>query len=159
MFIDDTGGWGASWIDQLRRIGREPVPVGFASAPTDPRYANKRTEMYFHAIEWIKGGGALPPETEPGVSELIAALSQTTYGFRGDRLLLEPKDQIKQRLGHSPDDADAFALTFADLTVGKRPAPGDLSGPGRRFAVSDFDPLDPDWRAKARAAGHHLADW
>lgn len=27
-----------------------------------------------------------------------------------------------------------------------------------RFAVSCYDPLDPDWRRKARAAGHHLAD-
>jgi len=29
---------------------------------------------------------------------------------------------------------------------------------GRRFAVSDYNPLDPDWRAKARAAGHYLVD-
>ena len=26
---------------------------------------------------------------------------------------LEPKDQVKARLGYSPDDADAFVLTFA----------------------------------------------
>jgi hypothetical protein len=45
--------------------------------------------------------------------ELLAALSQTTYAFRGDRLPLEPKEQVKARLGYSPDDAHAFALTFA----------------------------------------------
>ena len=134
VFIDDTGGWGASWIDNLRRIGHQPVGVGFASKPNDPRYDNKRTEMYFEAIEWIKQGGALPD-----IPELIAALSQTTYGFRGDRLLLEPKDQIKARLGYSPDDADAFALTFA------QPATRAGTGHGgnvRRFCITEYDPLE-----------------
>jgi hypothetical protein len=111
VFVDDTGGWGASWIDALRRLGRAPTGVGFASSPNDPRYANKRTEMYFEAVQWIKDGGQLPPDPES--AGLIAALSQTTYSFRGDRLLLEPKELVKARLGHSPDDADAFALTFA----------------------------------------------
>jgi hypothetical protein len=109
-FIDDTGGFGSSWIDNLRRLGREPIGVHFAGKATDPRYDNKRTEMYFQAVDWIRKGGALPPDTS---QELIAALTRTTYSFRGDRLLLEPKDQVKARLGYSPDDADAFALTFA----------------------------------------------
>jgi hypothetical protein len=108
VFIDDTGGWGASWIDNLRLLGHSPIGVGFAGRPDDPRYENKRTEMYFETVQWIKDGGAIP-----NVPELIAALSGTTYSFRGDRLLLEPKEQVKQRLGYSPDDADALALTFA----------------------------------------------
>ena len=134
VFIDDTGGWGASWIDNLRRIGRQPVGIGFAGRPNDPRYENKRTEMYFEAIEWIKAGGALPD-----VPELIAALSQTTYSFRGDRLLLEPKDQIKARLGYSPDDADAFALTFAQPAT--RVGMG-YGGNVRRFCITEYDPLE-----------------
>ncbi len=120
VFIDDTGGWGASWIDQLQRMGHAPVAVGFATRASDPRYDNKRTEMYFEAVEWIKRGGALPANCP----ELIAVLSQTTYSFRGDRLLLEPKEQVKQRLGGSPDDADAFALTFAQ-PVAERPVYAD----------------------------------
>ena len=148
VFIDDTGGWGASWIDNLRRLGREPIPVGFASRPNDPRYENKRTEMYFEAVEWIKKGGALPPQSP----ELIAALSQTTYSFRGDRLLLEPKEQVKQRLGYSPDDADAFALTFAQPVAGRQFFGGDRTmqdlaymrrrRPGR--AITEYDPLELD---------------
>jgi phage terminase large subunit len=135
VFIDDTGGWGASWIDNLRRTGHQPTGVGFASRPNDPRYENKRTEMYFEAIEWIKAGGALPD-----IPELIAALSQTTYGFRGDRLLLEPKDQIKARLGYSPDDADAFVLTFAQPAMR---ADAYASGSQvRRFCLTDYDPLE-----------------
>ena len=136
VFVDDTGGWGASWIDNLRRLGRAPIGVGFAARPEDARYENKRTEMYFRAVEWIRQGGALPPHDTPGVPELIAALSQTTYSFRGDRLLLEPKDQIKARLGASPDEADAFALTFAHPAVR-----AGFGGKVHRFCITEYDPL------------------
>jgi hypothetical protein len=113
--------------------------VHFAGRPNDPRYDNKRTEMYFEAVEWIRRGGALPANHS---AELIAALSQTTYSFRGDRLLLEPKEQVKQRLGYSPDDADAFALTFAQPVAGRRGA----GGGGRGGVIHEYDPLgyDPD---------------
>jgi phage terminase large subunit len=152
VFIDDTGGWGASWIDNLRTLGHAPIGIGFASRPTDPRYENKRSEMYFEAIEWIRHGGALPD-----CPELVAALSQTTYSFRGDRLLLEPKEQLKQRLGYSPDEGDAFALTFAQ-PVAARPVYYDLTHevyvrnqralrrgrPG--MCLTEYDPLGDEWR-------------
>ena len=154
IFVDDTGGWGASWIDQLRGMNYSPIPVGFAASPVDRRYENKRTEMYFRAVDWIKAGGALPAECP----DLIAALSQTTYSYRGDRLLLEPKDQVKLRLGYSPDDADAFALTFAQPVVPARtwqaggllaaPAPYDRLAQAHRYdpfvpRADGYDPLRP----------------
>ena len=57
VFVDDTGGWGASWIDGRRRLGRQPIGIGFAQAARDPRYFNKRAEMYFEAVRWIRSGG------------------------------------------------------------------------------------------------------
>ena len=139
-FIDDTGGYGASWIDNLRTMGRVPIGVGFATQPSDLRYANKRAEIYFAAAEWIKGGGSLPPMDTPGVSELCAALTRTTYSFRGDRLLLEPKDLVKERLGYSPDDADAFALTFSHPVHPSAPARA-----GQPRHQVEYDP----WRGHA----------
>ncbi len=144
IFVDDTGGWGASWIDNLRLLGHAPIGVGFSSRPNDPRYDNKRTEMYFETVEWIKKGGAIPE-----IPELVAALSQTTYSFRGDRLLLEPKEQVKARLGYSPDDADALALTFAQPVAG-RPIYADRTMEGlahmqrsrRAFCITEYDPLE-----------------
>lgn len=111
VFIDNTGGFGSGWIDQLGLLGKAPIGVQFsAKAHNASKFANKRTEMYFDAVQWIKDGGALPPN----MPELSAALSTTTYTFYHDRLILEPKEDIKARLGYSPDDADAFVLTFAE---------------------------------------------
>lgn len=114
-FIDDTGGFGAGWIDQLRQLGHQPIGVGFArEAHNKARYFNKRAEMYFDCIEWVRRGGALPQSPE-----LLAALTQTTYAFKGDRIILEPKDDVKAKLGYSPDDADAFVSTFAEPIAAK----------------------------------------
>lgn len=107
-FVDDTGGWGAGWIDQLRVLNRSPIGVAFAGKPDDARYFNKRTEMHFRLAEWVKSGGKLPDDPE-----LHAELTAMTYVFKGDKMLLEDKDMIREKLGRSPDKADALALTFA----------------------------------------------
>jgi hypothetical protein len=107
-FVDDTGGFGAGWIDGLRRLGRSPIGVGFAAKPGDSKSFNKRAEMAFECVQWIRRGGALPES-----ANLLTALTQTTYTFQGDKLLLEPKADLKERIGFSPDEFDAFILTFA----------------------------------------------
>jgi phage terminase large subunit len=122
VFIDDTSGGGSAWIDSLRDLGRSPTGVRIGGLPSDPRFADKRTEMYFEAVEWIRCGGALPD-----VPELVAALTQTTYTFQGDKLLLEHKESVKHRLGYSPDDADAFALTFAQPVMPRRGKHAELT--------------------------------
>ena len=107
-FIDNTGGFGGGWIDQLRVLNKSPIGIHFAGKAIDPRFANIRAEMWWNMAEWVKGGGALPR-----IPEMIAELTTPTYGFKGDQLIIEPKEKIKQRLGRSPDYADALALTFA----------------------------------------------
>lgn len=120
VFIDDTGGYGATWIDSLRLLGRQPIGVQFAGSPNDARYVNKRAEMYMEAVKWIRAGGQLPPSDVPGMSEFTAAMTTTTYTFRGDRMIIEPKELIKGRLGYSPDEADGFVLTFAQPIAMRR---------------------------------------
>lgn len=133
-FVDATGGFGSGWIDQLITLGKAPIGVHFsAEAHESNRYYNKRTEMYFDFVEWIKRGGALPPSPE-----ITAALTQTTYTFKGDRLLLEPKDIIKVKLGYSPDEADAGALTFAEpVTAAKRTGSTRI----RSAVTPGYDPM------------------
>lgn len=107
-FLDGTGGWATSWHDSLRGLQFTPVSVNFSGKPTDGMYFNKRSEMLFACCKWVKDGGALPDEPE-----LIAELCTPTYSFKGDKMIIEPKEAIKARLGRSPDMADALALTFA----------------------------------------------
>jgi phage terminase large subunit len=117
VFIDNTGGFGAGWIDQLRLLNRQAIGIGFAER-RDKRYYNMRAEMYFKMAEWVKAGGALPD-----VPDLIPQLTQTLYSFKGDALIIEPKEEIKVKLGKSPDEADSLALTFAEPVASKTIAP------------------------------------
>lgn len=107
-FIDNSGGFGASWLDNLIRLGKAPVGIAFNINSSDRQYFNKRAEMAFLLVDWIKRGGALPD-----IPELTQSLISTTYTFKGDQLLIEPKDDIKAKLGFSPDHMDALMLTFA----------------------------------------------
>lgn len=136
-FIDDTGGFGAGWIDCLRTLGRQPIGVPFAGSPNDPRYYNKRAEIHFEMAAWVKNGGALPFD-----EELIAELTAPTYTFKGDKFLIEDKEQIRERIGRSPDKADALACTFAQPVVPKPRvwAPGGyVAKPA--MAITDYDPF------------------
>ncbi len=135
-FIDDTGGFGSSWIDNLRRLGYSPIGVHFSEKSGSPRYFNKRTEMMFEFVQWIKDGGAIPE-----IPELHAALTQTTYTFKGDKLIIEPKDQIKEKLGYSPDHMDAAMLTFAHPVLKADTNRGNTNG---RHLIS-YDPLSLDY--------------
>jgi phage terminase large subunit len=147
VFVDNTGGYGAAWISHLRLMQRFPVGVGFAQAPNDEQFFNKRAEIYFLGAQWIKDGGKLPPASVPGMAELTAALTQTTYTTRRDKLILEPKELIKERIGYSPDDADAFCLTFSHRVA-----------PRRANIMPQVRHREPEWspRAALEADGYGL---
>ena len=149
-FIDDTGGYAAGVVDGALVAGNPLIPVNFASQANDPRYFNRRSEMWLVLADWVKRGGAIPPNPT-----LARELTTPTYTFHKGKLRLEEKDQIKKRLGFSPDYADALALTFAlpDMPgMAMMPEPlraqhhkmkaefdpfRDIDGPGM---ASDFDP-------------------
>lgn len=137
-FVDDTGHWGHGVIDNLRAAGYSPQGIMFHGQPIDPRYANKRAEMWFKMAEWVKGGGALP-----NIPELVGELCKPTYTFVGGKLQLEDKDMIKKRLGRSPDLADALCLTFA---VPDMPASMAHIHPSfaknTHQAVTEYDPYE-----------------
>lgn len=137
-FIDMTGGWGTSWYDHLVLLGRAPIGVQYAGeAHNASRYVNKRAEMYFEAVEWIKRGGALPlPEGQaPEASELFKALTGITYTFKGDRFQLQDKAQFKSLMGFSPDEADSFVQTFAQPIMPK----GIVTRSRTQSAASGYD--------------------
>jgi len=138
-YIDGTGGFGSGVVDSLIQKGQTPQEIHFSSKPDDPRYFNKRAEMWFRMAEWIKRGGCLPYN-----EQLLAELTAPDYYFKGSKLILEDKDLIKEKIGSSPDLSDALALTFADveMTTGL----GELGVLNRTHIEKsswDYDPLDP----------------
>lgn len=144
VFIDDSGGYGSGWIDNLGRMGHDVIGVQFAGNATERhRFYNKRAEMHWLKAKWIKDGGQIP-----NIPELVRALSETTYTYQGDRMILEPKDQLKVRLGFSPDEDDALALTFAHPVAKARNShrPSQMR--------SNYHPLEAWERERARLSAH-----
>jgi hypothetical protein len=108
--VIDGGAMGPGVIDRLRQMGISAMEINFQQRAQDPqRYANIRAEMYFKMLEWMQQGGALPDD-----QDLKAELTVTEYRFTSNgRIILQPKEEIKELTGRSPDAADSAALTFA----------------------------------------------
>jgi hypothetical protein len=108
ILVDDTGHWGHGVIDNLITGGYPAIGVQFNDKALNVRYFNRRAEMWIEMAKQVKAGLMLPD-----IPELAAELYTPTYTFHQGKFLLEEKEQIKARLGRSPDLADALALTFA----------------------------------------------
>ena len=145
-FLDASGGYGAGWRDQLIQIGRAPIGIQFGGGAHDKaQFQNKRVEMAWDAVQWIKRGGALI-ESE----ELVRALCETNYTYRHGLMLLEPKADVKKKIGYSPDECDAFWLTFAEPVTPRNSrtpyAPSRAPQDFRPFAEPDSDRPSPrEW--------------
>ena len=71
-------------------------------------YQNKRAEMWFEMMQWLKDGGCI--DNEKLCSELCTP--ESFINARGKHQL-ESKNDMKKRGVDSPNLADALALTFA----------------------------------------------
>lgn len=117
-FLDATGGWAAGARDILVTMpGHNTMNVQYDAPAPDPRYKNMRAYIHWHGAEWVKGGGWLP-----NMPELVVEMTATTYSFTKGQMLMEPKDKVKERIGRSPNYADAFYQTFAIPDM-----PGDMA--------------------------------
>lgn len=130
VFID--GGGGAGVIDRLRQLGfMQVIEVQFGSrAHDDNRYKNWRAEMWAKMKEWLELGGALQS------GDIVDELCTPMYEIDPvGRLKLEAKHDVKQRLKHSPDLADALALTFAEPVFNSKEY-------GYKPIRTDYNPLE-----------------
>ncbi len=114
-------GWGRAW---------QIVPFGGAS--TDTQMLNKRGEMFNACKSWLKIGGALDDQ------ETADDLSAAEYKVRVDgKIVMEPKEDIKDRLGRSPGKGDGLLLTFAYPVSKNMNLPGQQQGK----AITEYDPF------------------
>lgn len=140
VFIDKGYGTGIYSFGQV--MGREWMLVDFGSKSPDPGCLNMRAYIWREMRNWIKAGGAIPPDQQLR-SELIGI--QTVPHMAG-LLQLEAKKDMKKRVGFSPNRADALAISFAFPVVAKIRQP--------RAQRQDHDPY-----AGSRTLDHHSAEY
>jgi hypothetical protein len=116
MFVDSA--FGAPIVERLHVLGFQKVfEVNFGGRSPDPHQENMRAFMYAKAKDWLVKGG-VPADDE----HLARQLCVPGYHInRSGRLVLESKADIQKRGEVSPDDADAFVLTFAQQVAPPEP--------------------------------------
>lgn len=137
----DVGGPGGGVADQLKQLGRKVLPVHFGGGAEDPtRFRNRRAEMFWQLREGLERGTLALADDD----EMRADLSALRYLFTPDgRIQVEGKDEVRRRLGRSPDRADALALALAASGKVRQPllflGPDDLPEPGEPDLAFDDD--------------------
>jgi hypothetical protein len=107
-FIDGSG-IGAGVVDRLRQLNFSIVDVNGGNSSLNPRFLNKRAEMWWEGKEFIENLCELPND-----SRLRDELTCVEYDFTDKgRIRLDRKSDIMEQYGFSPDRADALMMTFA----------------------------------------------
>ena len=125
IFVDVIG-IGAGVVDRLIQMDLPIVGVNVAeSASISDRYERLRDELWFKGREWFesKAVGFLRDEST------IGELTLPTYRLTATgKIKVESKDDLKRRGVASPNNADAFLLTFAHGGYGPGTAAGRWGG-------------------------------
>ena len=113
----DCGGLGIGVYGCMLDLGYahvvHKVDFGGASINRDINY-NMTAEMFRTAKEWLEDLPVSIGCDEKSAAKLQSQLSSRKHVWHNNsQLRMEKKDEVKKRLGCSPDDADAFLLTFA----------------------------------------------
>ncbi len=113
VFVDVIG-IGAGVVDRLKEQRLRVQDVNFGSSAYDSKkYANMRAECYWHVHDALKPDAAepmtLPARCDKLISELV---SIEWHATSTGKIIMESKEDIKKRLGRSPDYADALALSY-----------------------------------------------
>ena len=121
VVVDVGGGYGGGVLLRLRDNG---IPVyhfnGASASNAKTRdgklaFANKRAEAWWRLREALdpdqEGGSALALPPDP---ELRADLAAPTWRLTPRGIVLESKDEIRQRLGRSPGKGDAVVMALSE---------------------------------------------
>lgn len=136
-YVEETG-VGTTVVDSARAIGVPVVAVSPGNGASSRNMANLRAEMWWRMREALQRRALSLPQDDMLAADLCAP---KYYYDGGGRIILEPKDKIRGRLGRSPDSGDALATTFAHEGVEVRQM-GDL--------VKQVRPVSSRWAVGER---------
>ncbi len=122
----DTIGEGAGVYDRCRELNMNVRSAKFSEGAKGRKdKTGVRTFVNMRAYDYWALRDALDPNLEgelalPPDDELDQELTEINWNVQssGD-IIIAPKDKIKERLGKSPDKADAIALTFHHTRIPK----------------------------------------
>lgn len=162
VFLDQ--GEGTAIYTLANNAGKSWELVSFAMSPNDTpefkdsQYANMRAQMYYEANRYLMAGGILDSR-EPEWIEIIK--KQLTWAKGGrhkvhGKKIVEPKVDIKARVGQSPDVADGFILGFFRKVLERHPDNDRYTDPSNRFLTgqgayqmpahaSPYDDIEADY--------------
>ena len=119
VFID-TIGEGAGVYSRFRELNEKNVysaknscsAKGLHDITGEYEFANMRAYLHWAVRDWLdpKNGyfAALPPD-----DKFSEEATEIHWKFQSDgKIIIEPKEDIKERIGRSPDKFDSLSLTF-----------------------------------------------
>jgi hypothetical protein len=121
IFNVDVGGIGSSVVDSLKdHYNITAINAASASDYRDRsgklKMRNMRAEYYWRmrdALDPVNGDDiALPPG-----NEIVADLCSARYKLTTSGVLLEEKDDIKKRIGRSPDKGESILLANLHIPI------------------------------------------
>lgn len=130
VIIDMGGGYGGAASLRLSDNNIEAVAFNGANASLERTqdgaaltFVNKRAEAWWRLREALdpnqEGGSiiALPPDPE-----LKSDLSAPTWMLKSNGILIESKEEIRKRIGRSPDRGDAVVMAWSEGQIAQRNA-------------------------------------
>ena len=90
-------------LDLMKAKSHAVEGINFAQKPYEERYTNARAEMYAETAKAIKAGLYVDKQ------DIKTQLSYTTISVNNTgKFQLCKKEEIKEMIGHSPDEADPY---------------------------------------------------
>lgn len=135
MYVSiDTIGEGAGTYSRLLELDKEEYIISckYSEAAKSPngkpltditgqyQFLNMRAYLFWAVRDWLNPanntGAMLPPD-----AQFDEEATEIRWGFRSDgRIYIEPKEDIKERLGRSPDKFDSLANTFYPINARRK---------------------------------------
>lgn len=119
----DVTGIGSSPKDFCTAKGLKAIALS-GSEGSDKRdrsgkfgFKNKRAEWHWHLRELLDPSSPRDPIALPDDPEVLADLTAPRWFLNGERIQVEAKEDIKKRIGRSPDCGDTVVYAFAEIAT------------------------------------------
>jgi hypothetical protein len=127
VVVDVGGGYAGASIERFKDNSVVHIRFNGAGSSTARTkqsslpFANKRAEAWWRFREALdpmqEGGSAVELPDDP---QLRADLTTPTWELRSGKILVESKEDIRERLGRSPDRADAVVMALSEGDAARR---------------------------------------